>query len=140
MPTPDRLELALRAACSHPHVAAAYLYGSVARGVATGLSDVDVAVLPVAGLTTLQRRALVTALLDAARGQGLTVDLRLMDELPLAVRGRVLRDGRRLVDGDPVERVRAEVATRMAYHDFLAFEGAGTRAWVKAVRERLDDG
>lgn len=136
------IETVREALAPHPEVQAAYLYGSTARGTATPLSDVDVAVLPQPALSerargSLQRRLLAS--LGAAL-PGLSVDVRLFEDLPLAVRGRVLRDGRRIVDRDPVRRVRLEVRTLMEYHDFLHFERTGAAQWATAVRERSANG
>lgn len=142
---PNREELiqtVQQALARHPEVQVAYLYGSAARGTATPLSDVDVAVLPPADVGEQARGSLHRRLL-ASLGTalpGLAVDVRLFDDLPLAVRGRVLRDGRRIVDRDPVRRVRMEVRTLMEYHDFLHFERTGAAQWATAVRERSAGG
>ncbi len=127
---------------AEPDVAAAYLYGSTARGTATPISDVDVAVLLREGVAERARGELQRRLIDVLeeRVRGARVEVRFLDELPLAIRGRVIRDGVRLVDRDPVLRVRAEVRIVMEYHDFLYFERVGTARWVRAVRERLGDG
>jgi len=127
---------------AEPRVAAAYLYGSVARGQATPLSDLDVAVVvapdvPEAERGALQRR-LIAAL--ARRLPGRRVDVRLFDELPIAIRGRVLRDGRRVLDRDQVLRVREEVRTRMAYHDFLLFERAVLAEGLAGLRRKAGGG
>jgi predicted nucleotidyltransferase len=126
----------------HADIAAGYLYGSAARGSATPLSDVDVAVLPRPELDPAARGALQRRLMDrletALRGR--RVEVRFFDELPVAIRGRVLRDGQRVLDRVPELRVRAEVQTLMEYHDFLYFERAGTADWIRAVRERRVDG
>ena len=53
-----------------PTVAAAYVYGSVARGAVTPLGDVDVAVLPVAALPATERDTLIRQLsLEALEAQ-----------------------------------------------------------------------
>lgn len=123
-------------------VAAAYVYGSVGRGDATPLSDVDVAVLLRDGIADRARGELQRGLIDLleCRVPGRRVEVRFFDELPVAIRGRVIRDGFRVVDRQPALRVRAEVDTLMEYHDFLHFERAGTAQWIRAVRERLGDG
>lgn len=136
------LEAVRRVLQADPDVAVGYVYGSVARGSATALSDLDVAVVPRHDADRPARGALQRRLLDgvARAVPGLRVDVRLFDELPLAVQGRVLRDAIRLVDRDPPRRVRLEVRTLMAYHDFQAFERAGATDWARAVRERTSDG
>jgi predicted nucleotidyltransferase len=139
----ERFLVEARTALSErPEVAAAYLYGSAARGDATTLSDLDVAILPVEGLSESARavlqRELLTRLGAVARTR--SVDVRFFDELPLTVRGRVLYEGILVVDRDPSLRVRTEVRSRMEYHDFQYLERAGTAEWVGAVRERLRGG
>jgi predicted nucleotidyltransferase len=125
-----------------PEVAAAYLYGSAARGSDTPLSDLDLAILPVEGLGETARAALQRELLAklGPMGRARPVDVRFFDELPLAVRGRVLHDGLLVIDRDPALRVRTEVRSRMDYHDFQYFERAGADEWVGSVRERLRRG
>jgi len=125
-----------------PEVAAAYLYGSAARGGATPLSDLDLAILPVEGLSETARAVLQRELLTRLGSIAGTrsVDIRFFDELPLAIRGRVLHDGVLVIDRDSVLRVRTEVRSRMEYHDFQQFERAGTEQWAGAVRERLRGG
>jgi predicted nucleotidyltransferase len=135
----ERLVMALAA---EPLVAAAYLYGSRARDRSTPLSDVDVAVLPQDGLSGVDRARLLRRLL-VELGRAVpeaAVEVRLLDELPIAIAGRVLAEGRRLVDADPAARVRAEVAVRMRYHDFLPFEQLATREGLAGLRRRLADG
>lgn len=100
-------------------VSAAYLYGSHARGTARANSDVDLAIL----------------VLDSAEGtlESLALDLegdlekRLHRPVQLLVLNtaspdlvhRVLRDGKLLIDHEPAERIRFEVASRNRYFDLL---------------------
>ena len=125
-----------------PEVAAAYLYGSAARGGATPLSDLDLAILPAEGLSEPARAVLQRELLGrlGAIGGTRSVDVRFFDELPLTVRGRILHEGILVMDRDSALRVRTEVRSRMEYHDFQYFERAGAVEWVGAVRERLRGG
>jgi len=129
-------------AAAEAGVAAAYLYGSVARGQATALSDLDVAVLVAATVPEAERGALQRRLIAALarRLPGRRVDVRLFDELPIAIRGRALQEGRRVFERDQVLRVREEVRTRMAYHDFLLFERAELREGLAGLRRRAGGG
>jgi predicted nucleotidyltransferase len=137
------LENAVREAlCNEPKIGAAYLYGSVARGEDTGLSDVDLALVPTGELRgderghLLRRVTLKVGRLAPAR----SFDVRFLDELPTAIRGRAVADGTLLFEQDSVARVRAEVAARLDYHDFLLFEREGAREGLKGLRRRLDVG
>ncbi|MFQ5889921.1 MAG: nucleotidyltransferase domain-containing protein [Gemmatimonadota bacterium] len=135
----DELSRAIADALSgHREVAAAYLYGSAARGGATPISDVDVAVLPEEHVPDGRRGELIRELITLLeRGcSGLRVEVRLFDELPVAVRGRVVSEGSRVLDRNPARRVAEEVRARMEYHDFLPFERAGTWEALRALRQR----
>ena len=109
-------------------VAAAYLFGSLARGEATTAGDVDLALVVKDGLEGMERSLLVRELLVnlGRRLPGWELDIRLLDELPTALRGRAVTEGRLLFERDPEARVRAEVRARMAFHDFQYFERYGT--------------
>ncbi len=127
---------------AEPSIAAAYLYGSVARDTATTLSDVDLAAVISADVAFDERgtmlRRLTTRLERACRGH--RFDIRLMDELPVAIAGRVVGEGVLVFERDPVARVAAEVRARMLYHDFLPFESAGTAASFRELKRRGDIG
>ncbi len=127
---------------AEPVVAAAYMYGSAARGTATPISDVDVAVLPEETVPASERAELVRRLIDLLerRHPGRRFEIRLLDELPIAIRGRVVSEGVRVCDRNPARRVEAEVRARMEYHDFLPFERLGTREGLRGLRERLTGG
>jgi predicted nucleotidyltransferase len=98
-------------------IAAAYLFGSVARGTAKPDSDVDVGIL----YSEEPPRTL------KGLGLGLEGDLEALLELPVQVivlnRApvdlviRVLRDGKLLVDRDRSKRVRFEVRARNEFWD-----------------------
>jgi len=101
-----------------PHGAAAvYLFGSVARGTAGSDSDVDVAIL----LTDTP-----PATFDAQpyglegeleRHLGRRVEVIVLNHAPGDLRGRVLRDGRLVLDRDRSARIRFEVRTRNEVFD-----------------------
>jgi predicted nucleotidyltransferase len=98
-------------------VAAAYLFGSVARGQARPDSDVDVGVLfrerPAARLAdpALRLQDELAARLE------LPVQVVTLNDAPPDLLHRVLRDGRLLLDRDRALRIRFEVKARNAYFD-----------------------
>ncbi len=103
----------------------AYLFGSRARGDARPDSDVDVAVLVDAGrpcpdpARLLARHLHLAARLhDAGAGE---VDLVLLDDAPLALRGRVAREGRPLYVRDDGVRAEWESRTSREFFDFEIF-------------------
>ena len=112
-------------------VQAVYLFGSTARGTAKSGSDVDVGVLfhlpPLRRLNS-PRFALAGELERAIGGP---VDLVVLNDAPVDLRIRVLRDGRLLIDRDPSARIAFEVRTRNE-----AFDLAPVLARYRAVRGR----
>lgn len=101
-----------------PDVVAAWLFGSVARGEATGSSDVDVAVLGTPAPTGLADSVFAIAA-DLASALGREVDVVRLETASPDLAMRVLRDGVLLVDRDPAARIRFEVDTRNRYWDML---------------------
>ena len=104
----DAAQTALRDA----GVAAAYLYGSRARGTARPDSDADVAVLlrpGAARLSLLQREDLAARL--APEFDRADVDLTVLNEAPLELRAGVVREGVVLFRHDEPRRVAFEVDT-----------------------------
>lgn len=98
-------------------IAAAYLFGSVARGTATATTDVDVGVLfsddPPATLAGLH----LDIEAELERAVGAPVQLVVLNRAPCDLVHRVLRDGILLLDRDPSRRIRFEVRARNAYFD-----------------------
>jgi predicted nucleotidyltransferase len=91
---------------------AVYLFGSTARGAAGAGSDVDIGLLfKTPPASTLEGQPFDVA--DALeRLLGRAVDVVVLNSAPADVRIRVLRDGVLVFEGDPVSRIRFEVATR----------------------------
>jgi uncharacterized protein len=100
-------------------IAAAYLFGSVARGTAGKRSDVDVAVLyegePPPGFAGLG----IPLAGDLERRLGRPVDVVVLNRAPADLVHRVLRDGHLLVDRDRSRRIAFEVQSRNEYFDLL---------------------
>jgi predicted nucleotidyltransferase len=122
-------------------VAAAYVFGSVARGEDTALSDVDVALVVTA--RSEMERALIVREAGLRLGRavpGRSFDVHVLDELPVAIAGRVVAEGKLVFERDAAARVRAVVAARMAYHDFAWLERATLDEGLRGLRERLDRG
>ncbi|MEW6323397.1 MAG: nucleotidyltransferase domain-containing protein [Acidobacteriota bacterium] len=106
----DRAIVALCA--DRPEIVAVYLFGSTARGTAGPSSDVDVAVL----FERTPPRRLSSARFELAgdleRVVGRAVDLIVLNDAPVDLRTRVLRNGRLLLERDRARRIAFEVATR----------------------------
>ena len=102
-------------------VIAAYLFGSVARGESRASSDVDIAVLlrdgKPATIADFDRVFEMQEQLGALVRRN--VDIVAMNEAPLDLLHRVLRDGVRVLDRDPLARMEFELQVRTQYFDFL---------------------
>jgi predicted nucleotidyltransferase len=112
-----KLREILTARAAADGIAAAYLFGSVARGTARPDSDVDVGVLysadpprTLAGLAFGLEGDLESAL-------GLPVQLVVLNHAPVDLIVRVLRDGKLLVDRDRSRRIEFEVHSRNEFWD-----------------------
>lgn len=125
-----------------PRVAAAYVFGSVARGEATKLSDVDIALVLDQDCGALERAVIAREVL-AALGRsapGREFDVHVLNELPAAIAGRAVTDGELVFEADAATRVQAQVAALMAYHDFAWLEERWLREGLAGLRRRLDHG
>jgi uncharacterized protein len=109
----------LRDALDQDGVAAAYVFGSQARGNPGPLSDVDVAVWAAPGTDPSRRFALRLELANAATRalDGETVDLVVLDDASPLLRQRAWRDGELLIDRDPRTRVRDEARALLEFLD-----------------------
>ncbi len=119
-----------------PDIDAAYLYGSVARGQANALSDVDIAVLLQPGLdaeTAVERQLELTVALS--RFSDREVQVTLLNHAPPQLAYEVIRDARLLCERDALARVRFEVRTMKLYFDLLPALHAYDRALAQRIQE-----
>lgn len=127
-----------RALSRDADVAAAWLYGSRARGGARRGSDVDVAVMLRAGVPAAHRwrkRLEYADALACALGTD-DVDVVILEEAPAALAHRIVRDGLLVVDHDPQRRVQVVEDALRRYLD----EAALRAALDEGLRERLREG
>jgi predicted nucleotidyltransferase len=130
------LEVRLRRALEgREDVLVAYLFGSVARGRAGPLSDVDVAILLAEDGDPFPRLLEVTEEVARAVGED-RADVVLLNTAPVALAYRVLRDGRLLVCRDEEARVEHWVRTVLAYLDMEPF----FRVFEEGLRHRILEG
>ncbi len=114
-----RLTEHFRAVAERQGVAAAYLFGSVARGTAKPRSDVDVAVLYEGDPPADLAGSGVELAGDLERLLKRTVDVIVLNRAPADLVHRVLRDGHILLDRDRSRRIAFEVQSRNEYFDLL---------------------
>jgi len=134
----DRLQRLAQRFAADAAVAAAYLYGSRARGDARPGSDVDLAVILDAKRSPAERWRRRLALLEAAAAElgSDAIDLVILEEAPAPLAHRVIRDGRLLVDTDPRRRVAVVEDVFRRYLD----EAPLRRALDEALRARIAEG
>ena len=117
--TPKTIAEAVSKACRNLPVAFAYLYGSQATGLTHDESDVDIALGFVAGTPDhVERRIEATMAISASLPiRTELIDVQDFDALPLAVRFRVVRDGRLVYCADESRQRRQVLSTIARYHD-----------------------
>jgi predicted nucleotidyltransferase len=98
-------------------IAAAWLFGSVARGTARAGSDVDVGVLFREDPPRTLEGYRFDLEAELERLLRIPVQLVVMNRAPVDLTRRILRDGRLLVNQDPSRRIQFEVRTRNEYWD-----------------------
>jgi predicted nucleotidyltransferase len=112
----------------------AYLYGSHVKGLSHPFSDLDIAIF-VEGLD-------IKACLDLELSLALRIDenldhvvqseVRVLNHLPLVVKGRILGEGELIFSRAEDKRIEFETQVRKAYFDFLPV----IRQYQNAYREK----
>jgi len=100
-------------------LAAAYLYGSVARGTARADSDVDLAVLPMLPSTGTLESLQLDLEGELERRLRKPVQIVVLDTAPLDLVHRILLEGILVHERDRSRRIDFEVRARNEYFDML---------------------
>jgi predicted nucleotidyltransferase len=134
----DAARARLSTALDRNGVVVAYLFGSQATGRAGPLSDVDVAVVFDGSLDERARFDLQLRVREetVAAVRHDSVDVAVLNGASPLLRHRVVRDGRVLVDRDPLVRVRFEARAILDYLDTAPLRAELARG----LRHRLDEG
>lgn len=121
-----------------PCVAAAWVFGSMARGDAGPRSDLDLAVLPRGELSRDEIEALreVASQLEAFSPSG-RVDVLVLGAQGPVLRHRILREGRLVYDADREFRFQYEGRTIVEYLDWKPTHDIAMRSALMGVRDRL---
>lgn len=116
----------------------AYLYGSAALGRATPLSDVDIALVASELPPPHARLKLMLSLqLDIDEQCDISnADVRVINDAPLILRGKVVTEGILIYERDPSIRVAFETDTRMRYFDYLPVYRRWQEEFLAEIRER----
>lgn len=99
----------------------AYLYGSFAKGLAHPFSDLDVGVY-VQGLdlkASLDLELSLALRIDEELEHSVQSEVRVLNHLPLTVKGSILSNCELIYSRDEDKRVEFEAQVRQAYFDFL---------------------
>jgi uncharacterized protein len=133
-----RLRIAAPGVLGHEPVLVAYLFGSHARGEASALSDVDVALLApdVPPEDRLDLRIRVMGGLSTAAGiPDSDLDVIVLDESPLTLTGRVIRDGIVIYSVDEPARFEYESRT---FREFVDFSFLADQIDLEMLRQIAD--
>jgi predicted nucleotidyltransferase len=115
-------------------VTVAYLFGSRAREDGRPDSDADIAVLTDRRLDLLEREVLADRL---ARALGVPdVDLIVLREASLELRGHVVQTGTLLHSRDEPGRVAFESRTRSEWFEYRPVLEAHTRRWLRQLADQ----
>lgn len=99
----------------------AYLYGSYAAGIVHPFSDLDIAVF-IEGLPKKDHLELELSLsleIDTIMRGGVASEVRVINNLPLIVTGKIITEGLLIYSKNEADRVDFETSVRSAYFDFL---------------------
>jgi uncharacterized protein len=140
MPSLDSTRLQQLCAALQPDnaIVAVYLFGSCARGTATGVSDVDIAILFHSSIDESQffdlRLDLIARIMAVLRTE--TLDVVVLNQVPLHLAHEVIAHGYLLLDKDPRQRIAFEADRIGRFLDFKPF----LAVQVFAVKEHLSKG
>jgi len=132
------VERVRRALAGVAGIRVAYLFGSRVTGRARADSDLDLAVkydpvLDTAGRLRLELDV-IAALADELGSLGERADVVDLDRASSALAFRAIRDGRRVVERDPGERVRLEARIARTYDDDAPRREVIRQAAARAAR------
>ena len=114
----------------------AYLFGSHARGIAHGFSDLDIAVYidTTAIKDTYRLEMNLCMAFDARLNHEFASDVRTLNTLPVEVVGEVLTFGRLIYSIDEAARVDFETLARKRYFDFKPVLDEYRRHLIQGIR------
>ncbi len=98
-----------------------YLYGSTVTGLTTPFSDIDIALVADEEMAPLDRLNLMLRVrLDLEEEcDSPDIDVRVINDAPLTLQGKVVTDGIPVYVKDERKRIEFETSTRMRYFDYL---------------------
>ena len=99
----------------------AYLYGSFATGCVHPFSDIDIAIFTEGILPEkrLEIELMLSLKFDNILDCNAKSEVRILNDLPLVLKGQIISDGLLIYSDNEVERVDFETRIRSTYFDFL---------------------
>ena len=117
------------------HVLFAYIYGSYAKGLVHPFSDLDIGIY-VEEMSLREHLKLELSLsleVDGKLGNGVVADVRVINNLPLVLKGKIITEGFLIYSRNEILRVNFETSVRIAYFDFLPVLRNYQRAYVEDI-------
>ncbi len=99
----------------------AYLFGSFATGCVHPFSDIDIAIYTgkVSSAKSLDLELFLSLKFDEKLDCKAKSEVRIINNLPLVIKGQIISDGLLIFSANDVERVDFETRVRRSYFDFL---------------------
>jgi len=120
----------------------AYLYGSYAKTVPHLYSDLDIGIyirdLDIEACLNLELSLAVR--LDEKLNHRIQTEVRILNHLPLSVKGRILGEARLIYSIDDEQRVAFETFVRRTYFDFLPVILHHRQAYIKKIVSESQNG
>ena len=119
----------------HP-VLFAYLYGSYATGIVHPFSDLDIGIYieKVPDRKYLELELSLSLEIDAGVETSIASEVRIINNLPLVILGKMITEGALIYSRDEVVRVDFETSVRSAYFDFLPVIQNYHRTYIETFR------
>lgn len=131
----EKLRSVVQEAFEGEPVAFAYLFGSHVTGRARSDSDIDIAVVLYNGdADPLEVALRLPGKLERASGLS-SIEVVVLTEAPLPVRGRAITEGRLIFSADEPVRIRFENVTLKEFFDYEIHATDMRRSYLRAVAE-----
>ncbi len=130
----DLLTLAPDIFGKHP-VLFAYLYGSYATGLVHPFSDLDIGIYvnKISHRKYLDLELSLSLEIDEKFESGISSEVRIMNGLPLMIKGNIITEGVLIFSGNETIRVDFETSIRDAYFDFLPIIRRYQRTYMENI-------
>jgi predicted nucleotidyltransferase len=113
----------------------AYLYGGYATGIVHPFSDLDIGIYieKVSDRKYLELELSLSLEFDDTILKGVTSEVRIINNLPLVLLGKIITEGTLIYSRNEVIRVDFETSVRRAYFDFLPVIQKYQSAYIESV-------